>query len=263
MREFMVAVLEDNNKSQRTVGFSDADIIEVLEQSVEIMTLVESVSKSHSGSVSIKLTGSCFCQQLNKRATFTDIVNFMMKKAKENAGRPSGGGGCCGDDGGPPTPDSIITKFLPKLIDTVLEILCEAPFNGEASLSAPNGDKYKFKGESILKTVLAFTLRVLGGRLQQKRKISIETNGPKVSVTCEKLPFLKEDPHSGKRRSFIALVNTADYSMYVQEISSSDVKVTKDFKMKEGKADGENQFKAFVVSGDGQIDAGSSAKAVE
>ena len=41
MKEFMIAVLEDNNKSQRTVGFSDADIIEVFEQSVEIMALSE------------------------------------------------------------------------------------------------------------------------------------------------------------------------------------------------------------------------------
>lgn len=44
MREFMIAILEDNNKAQRTVGYSDADIIEIFEQSVEFMALAEEVS---------------------------------------------------------------------------------------------------------------------------------------------------------------------------------------------------------------------------
>ena len=37
MKEFMVAILEDNDKSQRTVGLSDEDIMEVMEQSAEMV----------------------------------------------------------------------------------------------------------------------------------------------------------------------------------------------------------------------------------
>ena len=44
MKEFLIAILEDNLHDERTVGLSDADIIEVLEQSVEIMALTEEVS---------------------------------------------------------------------------------------------------------------------------------------------------------------------------------------------------------------------------
>lgn len=44
MKEFLIAILEDNSKNERTIGLSDADIIEVLEQSVEIMALTEEVS---------------------------------------------------------------------------------------------------------------------------------------------------------------------------------------------------------------------------
>ena len=43
MREFMVAILDENDKSQRTVGFSDNDLMEIFEQSTEMMQLNESV----------------------------------------------------------------------------------------------------------------------------------------------------------------------------------------------------------------------------
>lgn len=177
-----------------------------------------------------------------------------------------GGGGCCGGGDEPATPDSIISKFLPKLTDTLVEILSEAPFNGEKELATAKGDKIKFKGETLVKTILNFTIRVLGGRLQQKRKIRVETKGTEVTVTCEKLPFVREDSHSSKRRDFIMLTNQADFTMQIFEIPSISESVTKKFKINpatEGDDSGENKCKAFVVSGDGQIDAGSRIKSID
>jgi len=37
MKEFVIAILEDNSRAERTIGLSDADIIEVCEQSIEII----------------------------------------------------------------------------------------------------------------------------------------------------------------------------------------------------------------------------------
>lgn len=31
MKEFMIAILEDNPKSERTIGYSDSDIIEIFQ----------------------------------------------------------------------------------------------------------------------------------------------------------------------------------------------------------------------------------------
>ena len=45
MKEFMLAILEDNPSNERTNGLSDSDILEVYASSVEIMGLEESVSR--------------------------------------------------------------------------------------------------------------------------------------------------------------------------------------------------------------------------
>ena len=39
MREFMLATLEDNPKNERTVGFSDVDVVEIWQTSVEVSQL--------------------------------------------------------------------------------------------------------------------------------------------------------------------------------------------------------------------------------
>ena len=78
MKEFMVAVLEDNDKAQRTVGLSDDDIMEVMEQSAEMVQLNES---------------------LGKKASFKDIVRWMIKKAAEEGekfGVAASEDACCG-----------------------------------------------------------------------------------------------------------------------------------------------------------------------
>lgn len=44
MREFLMAVLVDNDKQQRMMGLQDQDVAEIYEQSVEIMAMNEMVS---------------------------------------------------------------------------------------------------------------------------------------------------------------------------------------------------------------------------
>lgn len=44
MRDFLMAVLVDNDKQQRMNGLQDQDIAEIYEQSIEIMGLNEEVS---------------------------------------------------------------------------------------------------------------------------------------------------------------------------------------------------------------------------
>ena len=197
-----------------------------------------------------------------KKATFTDICNYMIQKAKENKGKPHGHGGggdaCCGGEEAPPTPDAIVAQYLPKLVTTLIEILGDAPFNGESTMQNKNdeGKPINFKSEMILKTILAWTISVLGGSLHQKRKISLEASANEVSVRCEKLPFLKQENSSSIPRTFVALVNLTDDSMYIQEISKDDAIVVAKFKIKVGAAEGKRNFKAYVMSGDGHIETG-------
>ena len=44
MKEFMMAILEDNPNDERVKGLNDTDIMEIYQSSVEIMSLDESVS---------------------------------------------------------------------------------------------------------------------------------------------------------------------------------------------------------------------------
>ena len=41
MKEFILAILEDNPNNERTIGFSDKDIVEIYETSKEIQALTE------------------------------------------------------------------------------------------------------------------------------------------------------------------------------------------------------------------------------
>ena len=47
MKEFMLAILKDNEHQERVMGFTDMDIIEIFEQSIEIMMFNDEVSSSH------------------------------------------------------------------------------------------------------------------------------------------------------------------------------------------------------------------------
>jgi len=124
------------------------------------------------------------------------------------------------------TPDGLIASFLPKLTETALEILSEAPFQGATTLAAASGSQIKFRGEMILTTLLAFQRRVMGGKPENRRNITIDA--PKsvkfgdsftVGVKAEKLPFVKDGPGVARRKFYIALVNMADNSMSLEAIS--------------------------------------------
>ena len=141
MRDFMVAILEDNPKSERTIGYSDVDMLEIYEQSMEVIALNE---------------------ELNKKTTFNQVVKWMMEKAKEGtpAGKQAGGDGCCGGGPAPKTPDSVIATYLPKLTEVIIQILSENPFHGAGYIAVKGTAGFKFKGELLMTTILNFTLRV-------------------------------------------------------------------------------------------------------
>lgn len=80
----------------------------------------------------------------------------------------------------------------------------------------------KFKGEMLLTTILNFTLRVLGTKLAQKRKVTIEREGEsevkagekfEVNVRIQKFAFLKKNDIGKPRRIWLALVNMHDSSV--------------------------------------------------
>lgn len=238
MKEFILAILEDNNKSQRSVGLSDMDMVEVFEQSLEIMQLNDN---------------------LEKKATFADILKWMIKRTTEQAGTPaaSGGDACCGESG-PRTPDQIIGDILPKLTETLLDILCDEPFNGQSIYVPQSHDGFKFKGESLMTSFLAYMRQVNGAKLLNKRNITIIApedalfGDVSIKVVAERLPFVKE-PHGTRKRVFVALCNTLDGSMYVQEDLNDTPRLMKTFKIK-STTKGKANFRAYVVSGDGQIE---------
>ena len=64
MREFLSAVLEDNPKNERIVGLTDNDIVELFEQTVEVIQ---------------------FQEELNKKTTFVEVINSLLRKTRDAA----------------------------------------------------------------------------------------------------------------------------------------------------------------------------------
>ena len=71
----------------------------------------------------------------------------------------------------------------------------------------------------LVKTILDFNLRILGGKLLQKRNITVEVpekislgDAFEVTVRCERLPFFKDAPGAGKRKVYLTLINMNDKS---------------------------------------------------
>lgn len=62
MKEFIEAILVDNPASERQIGFSDDDIIEVYQQSAEMIALEES---------------------LQGKGSVSDVFKFCIKRARE------------------------------------------------------------------------------------------------------------------------------------------------------------------------------------
>lgn len=142
MKEYLLAILEDNPDNQRQMGLQDADIIEIYEQSVEVIS---------------------FNEELSKKTSFSQVCTWLKGEHAKNGGQKAmEGGGCCGDEK-KATPDSVVMDFLvPKLNDCLLEILSEAPFQGQTKLTTPSGVAIDVKPEMILITLLNHTSLVLG-----------------------------------------------------------------------------------------------------
>ena len=129
-------------------------------------------------------------------------------------------------------------------------------------IETATGTKINFRSEMIVKTILDFNLRILGGKLLQKRNITVEMPAKKlalgeafdVTVKCERLPFFKDAPGAGKRQVYLTLVNMTDKSMQMQLIDNFADKVEKKFKIQPQPA-GSYSFRAFVMTSDGQIEA--------
>ena len=146
---------------------------------------------------------------------------------------------------------------MPKLAETLIDILSEAPFQGQHIIVPENGDGFKYRGETILTTVLAFSLRVLGGKLLEQRKIVVDVPAKSalgdsfnVKVRAEKLPFVKDSPGHGRKRLYIALVNLLDNSMQIKEVPARDQLVEAEFKVTPSEK-GSCTIRALILSGDG------------
>ena len=131
---------------------------------------------------------------------------------------------------------------------------------------------FKFKGEMLMTTILNFTLRVLGTKLQQKRKIDIDKpanadnikSGDKfdLNVRLQKYAFIKTNDGSDSRRIWIALVSLIDSSVQLQEADPKELDISKKFSVT-ACAEAEQSFRAYVISGDGHIEKSTSDLAIK
>ena len=174
---------------------------------------------------------------------------------------------CCGE-GGPRTPDQFIADNLPKLTETLLSILAEAPFQGQSTLGETSEKRFTFKSELLLLTILAFTRLIKGTRIIEKRKISLVMPSAPVpfgdtitiGVRAEKLDFVKEG-HGARKRIFIALVNLSDQSVMLQEAKNDEKMIDVKFKVMP-QPKGTHLYRAYICSGDGQIQKSLADKEV-
>ena len=94
---------------------------------------------------------------------------FDFDNKREKVKMPQApGDACCG--GPMETPEQIVKGLVPRLNETIFEILSEEPFKGEATL-VTGSEPISFKPEMIIMSVSAFTLRVMEQTIVQRRKI--------------------------------------------------------------------------------------------
>ena len=108
MKEFLVAVLEDNPKNERAVGLTDNDIVETYESTVEVIR---------------------FSEELNKKSTFVEVINGMLKKARnpQSSSREAKPNQVA-DEVAVDSPETVLRSLVPRLNETLFEALAEAPF---------------------------------------------------------------------------------------------------------------------------------------
>lgn len=146
MTEFLTAILVDNVRSQRSSGLTDNDIIELYEQAIEVAT---------------------FKEELNKKATFVEIINLLLKKTKDSARKEQ-------KDIDPKLAEygHIVRSLVPRLNETLIEILSEEPFQG-AGMIVTEGGNLRFSSDKIITSLTGFSLRLLGGSVEPEHKLNV------------------------------------------------------------------------------------------
>ena len=195
-----------------------------------------------------------------------DIIKYLIKKAAESGKSNVGGGGgdaCCGGDE-PEAPDAAVLGQIPKLTETLLEILAEKPIN-DPTIKLESGTTFKYKSEALLTTLLAFTLKVIGGSNDECRKLScdvLKSHGLEVQVIATKIPGIIIDEHTARRRTYMALVDLSNNQMQMMEISTGAGQVLNTFKVAATtESEGKRSFRAYIVTGNGQIQKSSDITA--
>ena len=166
---------------------------------------------------------------------------------------------CCG--GPMDSPEKIIQGLVPRLNETLFEILSEAPFKGEVAITTGSEPMFICQ-EALVKAISTFTLRVMEKKAVNRRKITFTGEVSGVSATepirigdlltlnvkIEKLAHMKvpESTH----RVYVALVNQTTNQIMISEIEPSLQKDTRKFQTQMRQKD-KNKFIAYVFGADG------------
>jgi hypothetical protein len=86
------------------------------------------------------------------------IVESKEGVAKWKEEKSGGGDACCTT--GDLTPEQKILKLIPKINETIIEILSEEPYHRATMLVTPDGS-ISIKQQAIIKSILDFTQKVL------------------------------------------------------------------------------------------------------
>ena len=166
----------------------------------------------------------------------------------------------------------IVRSLIPRLNETIIEILSEEPFQGTGMLMTEGG-AIRFSSEKIIVSLTGFALRLLGGKVEPEHKISlacrvdgIDPNEAirvgdllTIDVNCERLIHETAAQTEGGtdrlgNRLFMGLVNFATEQMVIEEVNMDEKVKERSFKMMLRQR-GRNKFRAYVFRGDGQIDS--------
>lgn len=118
----------------------------------------------------------------------------------------------------------VVLSLIPRLNETLFEILSEEPFQGVGFLLTEGG-AVRYSGEKIITSLVGFSLQILGGKVVPEYKVSlscrVEGIEPHdsiragdlltVDVNCERLHHESVAQKGGdtqyNSRVFMALVN--------------------------------------------------------
>ena len=76
----------------------------------------------------------------------------------------------------------MIRSLIPRLNETLFEVLGESPFLGNSNMVS-HGTGYKYSCEKLITTLIAFTLRALGGKIAPMFKVSLTSRVDGIPIT--------------------------------------------------------------------------------